>query len=255
MTSHGHRSRGRCRVLPLILLCVASAQWAAQWTFVPPARLVKGSPEAASPSAQAAHAAPAAAEQGGLFSALAAYGHYLGLVLGTGCLVAERLMIKAGMSEEEEQTVLSIDSLYGLVGLLIAGTGYLRVTQYGKGWEFYQHEPIFWLKLTLAAILGAASFFVTATFIKRGLARDEAKKTGSKSLAPVTEKLADRLTSVINAQLLAIGSIPLAATLMARGVLYVDWFPWQAGALPVVLMLGGLGFKYVKEAIDWSEDE
>ena len=61
MTSHGHRSRGRCRVLPLILLCVASAQWAAQWTFVPPARLVKGSPEAASPSAQAAHAAPAAA--------------------------------------------------------------------------------------------------------------------------------------------------------------------------------------------------
>ena len=30
--------------------------------------------------------------------------------------------------------------------------------------------------------------------------------------------------------------------------------PWQAGAAPVVLVLGGLGFKYVKEALDWTED-
>ena len=36
-------------------------------------------------------------------------------------------------------------------------TGYLRATQFGKGWEFYAHEPIFWLKLTLLAVAGAAS--------------------------------------------------------------------------------------------------
>lgn len=55
------------------------------------------------------------------------------------------------------------------------------------------------------------------------------------------------MTTIINAELLAIGSIPLAAALMARGVGYADWFPWQVGAGFVVAALGGLGYKYVKE--------
>ena len=48
-------------------------------------------------------------------------------------------------------------------------------------------------------------------------------------------------------------SIPLAATLMARGVWYAEWLPWQAGAAAVALALGGLGYKYVKEALEWTE--
>ena len=38
------------------------------------------------------------------------------------------------------------------------------------------------------------------------------------------------MTSVITAELLAFLSIPLAATLMSRGVGYADWLPWQARA-------------------------
>ncbi len=33
------------------------------------------------------------------------------------------------------------------------------------------------------------------------------------------------------------------------------WLPWQAGAAPVVLVLGGLGFKYVKEALTWEDEK
>ena len=62
------------------------------------------------------------------------------------------------------------------------------------------------------------------------------------------------MTSIINAELLAFGAIPLCATLMSRGVAYADWLPWQAGAAPVVLALGGLGYKYVNEALTWEED-
>ncbi len=40
----------------------------------------------------------------------------------------------------------------------------------------------------------------------------------------------------------------------AGGVGYADWLPWQAGAAAVAAALGGLGYKYVKEALDWTED-
>jgi len=183
-------------------------------------------------------------------SALAAYGHYLALLLSTGSLVTERLLIKDGMSEAEFDTVAIADIVYGGAGALLVYTGYLRVTEYGKGWEFYQHEPIFWVKLTLLAIMGAASFFPTTKIIQLSVS----KRDPATPYAPMSPRLVKRMTTLINAELLALASIPLSASLMARGVLYSDSFPWQAGAAPVALALGGLGFKYIKEALDWKED-
>eukprot|EP00929_Paragymnodinium_shiwhaense_P085109 TRINITY_DN45568_c0_g1_i1.p1 TRINITY_DN45568_c0_g1~~TRINITY_DN45568_c0_g1_i1.p1 ORF type:complete len:293 (+),score=43.15 TRINITY_DN45568_c0_g1_i1:59-880(+) len=194
--------------------------------------------------------APALAEDD-IAGAFVAYGHYLAIILSGMCLTVERLLVKPGMSEEDEKTLLTTDAVYGLAGLLVLITGYLRTTQYGKSWEFYQHEPIFWLKLILVAVTGACSFFTTATILRRRAAQGD-KSAGP--VAPVSEKLAARMTSIINAQLLAIVSIPLTATLMARGVLYLDWLPWQAGAFLAILALVGLGFRYVKEALDWKED-
>ena len=47
--------------------------------------------------------------------------------------------------------------------------GAVVATQYGKGWEFYAHEPVFWVKLTLVAVAGAASFFPTTIIIQRSV--------------------------------------------------------------------------------------
>ena len=181
-------------------------------------------------------------------SAFVAYGHYLGLVLSCLCLATERLTVKSEMTKEEEERIALADIVYGAAGLLVVVTGYLRVTQYGKGWEFYSHEPIFWLKMVLVAVMGAASFFPTTKIIQRSVTlRNDGE------VAPMGEKLAARMTTIINAELLAIGSIPLAAALMARGVGYAEWFPWQVGAAATALALGGLGFKYVKEALEWTD--
>ena len=50
-----------------------------------------------------AHAADGSSSSGGqLASAFAAYGHYLSLFIIVGCLVTERLTVKANMSDEEE---------------------------------------------------------------------------------------------------------------------------------------------------------
>lgn len=118
----------------------------------------------------------------------------------------------------------------------------------------HRHEPIFWVKLVFAAVLCASSFFPTIKIVQRVIEVKNAP--AGQELAPwPSEKLAARMTSVINAELLAVCTIPLSATLMARGVGYAEWLPWYVGATPVVGALGGLTYKYVKEALDWKEDE
>ena len=75
---------------------------------------------------------------------------------------------------------------------------------------------------------------------------------------PMSDKLVKRMTSVLNAELLAIFSIPFLATTMSRGIFYTE-----AQNLPVevigpvvtgVLAVGG-GIKYLTEALSWSEEE
>jgi len=210
------------------------------------AGLLGGAPMAMAASDQLSTAIP---------SALAAYGHFFCLFVSVAALMAERVTVcDPNCTEEQFDVASKADIAYGLAGVGILISGYFRVTQYGKGWEFYQHEPIFWLKMSLLAVLGAASFFPTTKIIQRAIAVKNAEDAGAAgSVPPMSKELCARMTSIINAELLAIFSIPLAASLMARGVAYADWLPWQAGAAPVAALALGLGAKYLKEALDWKE--
>ena len=133
-------------------------------------------------------------------------------------------------------------------------SGYLRATEYEKGWEFYAHEPLFWVKMILTAVWGASSLFPTIKIIQRTVQIVNAKSGKGDFPAPMSEKLAKRMTKIINGELLALLSIPLAASLMARGVGHIDSFPWQLGAGAFALTFAGLGFTYVTEALTWTED-
>jgi uncharacterized membrane protein len=204
----------------------------------------------------AALPAQAAAADGGSFilaSAFVAYAHYASLLTCAGVLVAERLTVSSDMTFEQEELLWKADALYGISGLVLTVSGYYRVVEYGKGWEFYSHEPFFWIKMALVGIWGASSFFPTIIILKRVL---EQRQTGT--YPSMSEKLANRMTQVINAELLAIAAVPLTATLMSRGVLYNNNsgdFSWQAGAVLFALCFGGFGFKYAKEALTWTEDD
>ena len=106
-----------------------------------------------------ANAADTSSGGGGqLASAFAAYGHYLSLFVIVGCLVTERLTVKANMSDDEEDRLAIADTTLGLSGALLAYTGYIRATaDWGKGFDYYAHEPIFWLKTFFVAIFGECS--------------------------------------------------------------------------------------------------
>jgi putative membrane protein len=187
-----------------------------------------------------------------VISAFVAYGHYLSLLGMVGALMFERLTVKPGMTQETEKTLVFADLVYGASAVALLVSGYYRAVQYGKGWDFYSHEPIFWVKMVFFAILGAASLFPTITSIKRfalGMQDGDAWQ-------PMSNKLADRMKSVINAELVMMGSIPLAATLMSRGVGYSEAIPYQIiGPVLTGVTAAGLGFKYTKEALTWSDEE
>ena len=134
------------RALSLVCLAHAATGWsiaptAGQALVARPRFVVRVAPSVMmTPTTELV--AELAAAPGAIPSALVAYGHYLSFMVGTACVTAERLTIKPAMTMEEEKVMTVADTTYGLTALLLVYTGYLRVTQYGKGWEFYQHECV-----------------------------------------------------------------------------------------------------------------
>jgi uncharacterized membrane protein len=218
----------------------------AQAIQVNPAVIVGAAALACPSAAWAASTAPDA-----IPSALVAYGHYLSILLMTASVMTERLTIKPAMSIEEEQRLSIADIMTGVSGLILTISGYYRATEYGKGWDFYSHEPVFWLKMAFLGIFGGLSLFPTITIIQRSV-----KIQQEGTIEPMSEKLASRMTSIMNAELTALAFIPLTATFMSRGVGYVDGFPTQiVGPAFFGVITAGAVFKYVKDALTWTEDE
>lgn len=69
----------------------------------------------------------------------------------------------------------------------------------------------------------------------------------------MSEALAQRMIKICNAEIVAISLIPLAATFMARGVLYSDAIPWQVEAGFDAVVFLGLSYKYLKEALTFED--
>jgi uncharacterized membrane protein len=63
--------------------------------------------------------AAAAAAGGVVPSALWAYGHYFSIVAIFGCLAAERTLVRQDMSVQDEETVVKLDLVYGVMAALL----------------------------------------------------------------------------------------------------------------------------------------
>ena len=74
-------------------------------------------------------------------------------------------------------------------------------------------------------------------------------------MAPLSEELAKRLHQIINAEISAILTIPILATLMSRGVWYWDGFPYQIGLVLSLAATGGSFYYYAKQALNWEEGQ
>lgn len=108
------------------------------------------------------------------------------------------------------------------------------------------HNPDFMCRTVVAY-----TTLILVTFYKRNFAR----KKGEEDVPPLSTALTNRLHQIINAEISAILSIPILATLMARGVGYNADFPFQIGLVVSILATGGSFFFYSKQALGWDEEE
>ena len=104
------------------------------------------------------------------------------------------------------------DVVYGIAGLALLLTGIYRVLKFGQGSDFYTHNPIFWTKIIVFALVGSLSLYPTITYVLWAIPLSKG------NLPKVSEKLVARLRLIVNFELFGFASIPLFATLMARGV-------------------------------------
>ncbi|MCP9772947.1 DUF2214 family protein [Synechococcus sp. Tobar12-5m-g] len=149
---------------------------------------------------------------GVLPSAVVAYVHYLSFMVCFGALVLERRLIKANPAKGEATLMVITDVVYGIAALAVLLSGILRVLHYGQGSGFYTENPLFWWKVGVYLAVGALSLYPTVTYILWAIPLRKGE------LPEVSEALAGRLRWVLNIELAGFATIPLLATLMARGV-------------------------------------
>lgn len=145
-------------------------------------------------------------------SAIVAYLHYLSFGLVMASLVVERQTVKSEMSIREGWLILIADGVYGVAATALLATGVLRLLYYGKGTEFYTQNPIFWAKVIVFLVVGAISLYPTISYL---LWIGKLRQNIPPKLNPSRSAL---INWIINIELVGFSSIPLLASMMARGI-------------------------------------
>ncbi|MHC8407955.1 MULTISPECIES: DUF2214 family protein [unclassified Pseudomonas] len=142
--------------------------------------------------------------------------HLLALALGFWAVLTRgaafrRLATGVG----EARSVLGADNLWGISALLLLVTGGMRAfAGYEKGADYYLHQPLFHLKMTLLVLILLLEIAPMATLIKWRIALGRG--------APIDTVRAKVFARICHVQALLMMLMIVAATGMARGVAFVQ---------------------------------
>ncbi len=145
------------------------------------------------------------------WSALIAGLHYLGIMGLAATLSIEALTLKGAPSAAALARLTRVDALYGLSALLVLMTGVLRVVWFGKGADFYLHNWIFHLKVTVFLVIGLWSILPTVRFIQWRRA------FVANAVLPGADQF-NAMRKVAFAEVHLLALLPFLAAMMARGM-------------------------------------
>lgn len=134
------------------------------------------------------------------------YVHFVSIFAIVSSIASEHMLLKKELTPQELKRLSRVDSVYGIAAIFLLAAGLtLWLGSFGKPAEFYTHNWIFHLKLTLFVIIGLLSIYPTVFFIRSGK-----KKEPTVKVPPI-------IFWMIRLELLIIFIIPLLAGLMSRG--------------------------------------
>jgi putative membrane protein len=147
-----------------------------------------------------------------LLEALLAYAHFTAILAVTVFLSSEAALCRVEwMNPAVVRRLGRVDLLYMIAAITLLATGLARTWWGMKGTAWYWQQPLLHLKLGLFVVIGLMSIKPTILF---GRWRKQLAATGA--LPPEAEVKQARRWVMIEAHLLVL--VPLAATLLARGV-------------------------------------
>lgn len=97
--------------------------------------------------------------------------HVLTLALGLGAVVARGRALARPLDEAGWKRLLAADNAWGAAAALWIASGLGRVFYGGKSPDFYWHNGLFWLKLTLFGLVFVLEASPMATFIRARIER------------------------------------------------------------------------------------
>lgn len=143
--------------------------------------------------------------------ALAAYAHFLSIFALLSLLVAEAALYRQRMAPATLALLRRLDLGYLLAAIAVLVSGLLRFFCFAKGPGFYAANPVFWVKMALFVLVGLMSVPPTIHYVKTA----KASRGGEIAIPDRTYR---HIRGHLIGQLALFALIPLAATLMARGI-------------------------------------
>lgn len=147
-----------------------------------------------------------------LLESLLAYAHFVAILSVVVFLTSEAALCRADwLNAAVVRRLARVDVIYLAAAVAVLLTGLARTWWGMKGAGWYWHQPLLHLKLTLFVVISLISIKPTMSFLRW---RRQLDATGA--LPDEAEVRSVRKLIMLEAHLMVL--IPLAATLLARGV-------------------------------------
>ena len=133
------------------------------------------------------------------------YLHFIGIIILTGTLVSEHMMLTGQVTVTQMKKIARIDMVYGASSIVVLGAGLTLWLAVGKPAAFYTANSLFHGKISLFILMFLLSIYPSLFIFKASRSAD--------SLITIPKKV----INLIRAELSCLVLIPLLAVLMAKG--------------------------------------
>lgn len=144
--------------------------------------------------------------------ALLHFAHFLCIFALVSLVTGELVLLRRSLPRDLARRMQLIDRWYGISAGLVILTGLGLMTFGAKGAAYYIHNPIFWTKMGLFAVVALLSISPTVTYLRWR------EVTGTDGTIALEDREFTRIRGLLWAQLGVIVLLPLCAALMANGI-------------------------------------